>query len=127
MVHSMQRFSCRCYVQSFMNSDSSRAGLYVSARGNVCWQVLYELSCPPTKFEALIAQPSLLGAASVIVGLYIVLWGEAREIGEQVDLNHEYKQTRIVQEVIDDSEERRSHGIDLKQPLLAEKATNLTG
>ncbi|GAB4838178.1 hypothetical protein Ancab_027707 [Ancistrocladus abbreviatus] len=70
---------------------------------------------------------SLLGAAAVIVGLYVVLWGKAREFGEKLDLGQEYKQTRTVQDMIDDSDEKRSHKIDLKQPLLEDKVTILTG
>ncbi|KAK8707261.1 hypothetical protein V6N13_058322 [Hibiscus sabdariffa] len=57
---------------------------------------------------------SLIGALAVIVGLYVVLWGKAKDF-EKMDLF----QTRIVQVIVDKTSED-----DLQQPLLSDKSTN---
>lgn len=50
---------------------------------------------------------SLLGACGVILGLYIVLWGKAKDL-EEIRKEH--------------SEKKSSCNIDLEEPLLSEKS-----
>ncbi|KAK6235967.1 hypothetical protein SCA6_011304, partial [Theobroma cacao] len=68
---------------------------------------------------------SLVGAFAVIIGLYIVLWGKAKdveEIKEGMDPKPLNNQTKIVQVIMDESSEKTSK-IDLEEPLLSDKST----
>lgn len=75
---------------------------------------------------------SLVGAFAIVIGLYIVLWGKAKdleEIKEETDLKTSQNddQRRIVQVLIDESTEKNiSLKIDLEEPLLADKLNNVT-
>ncbi|KAK8707260.1 hypothetical protein V6N13_058321 [Hibiscus sabdariffa] len=65
---------------------------------------------------------SLVGALAVIVGLYVVLWGKAKDFEKmehEMDPNLINDQTRIVQVIVDKTSED-----DLQQPLLSDKSTN---
>jgi hypothetical protein len=55
---------------------------------------------------------SLVGAIGVITGLYIVLWGKAKDFDGR---KQELQQSNIVDDEI-------SNRIDLEEPLLAEKS-----
>lgn len=59
---------------------------------------------------------SLVGAVGVIAGLYIVLWGKAKEFSE-------IKQAAPQPNLQDDEISSR---IDLEQPLLSDKAEHVT-
>ncbi|GMJ07200.1 Usually multiple acids move in and out Transporters 34 [Hibiscus trionum] len=69
---------------------------------------------------------SLVGAFAVIVGLYFVLWGKAKDLekmGEEMDPKLLNDQTRSVQVIVDESSDKISH-VDLQEPLLSHKSTN---
>lgn len=64
---------------------------------------------------------SLVGAVAVIIGLYVVLWGKAKDLEESQTVsnpelqNNEAKNVRVL---IDESSNKTSCIIDLKEPLL---------
>lgn len=64
---------------------------------------------------------SLVGAVAVIIGLYVVLWGKAKDLEESQTVsnpelqNNEAKNVRVL---IDGSSNKTSCTIDLKEPLL---------
>ncbi|KAL5537355.1 hypothetical protein UlMin_046243 [Ulmus minor] len=62
---------------------------------------------------------SLLGAIGVIVGLYIVLWGKAKELEEITQDRDPRKNTHVL---INESSEKTNHKIDLEEPLLLDKS-----
>ncbi|KAE8056121.1 hypothetical protein FH972_012916 [Carpinus fangiana] len=70
---------------------------------------------------------SLIGAIGVIAGLYVVLWGKAKDL---VEINGEKKlqngetMARNVSILIDDSSEKTSCEIDLEEPLLSDKSVS---
>jgi hypothetical protein len=71
---------------------------------------------------------SLIGAIGVIAGLYVVLWGKAKDL---VEINIEEKTKlqndearNIVKILIDDSSKKTSCKIDLEEPLLSHKSSN---
>ncbi|CAL5328416.1 unnamed protein product [Camellia sinensis] len=70
---------------------------------------------------------SLIGGVGVILGLYVVLWGKAKDLQEskvERDPKFENDQTKIVQILVDESEERMSSiKIDLEEPFLSDKST----
>ena len=69
---------------------------------------------------------SLVGAFGVIIGLYIVLWGKAKdleEIKQEMDPKLLNNQTKIIQVIKDESSEK-TYKIDLEEPLLSDKPTN---
>ncbi|CAL5375037.1 unnamed protein product [Camellia sinensis] len=70
---------------------------------------------------------SLIGGVGVILGLYVVLWGKAKDLQEskvERDPKLENDQTKTVQILVDESEERMSTiKIDLEEPLLSDKST----
>ncbi|CAL5376512.1 unnamed protein product [Camellia sinensis] len=72
---------------------------------------------------------SLIGGVGVILGLYVVLWGKAKDLQEskvERDSKLENDQTKIVQILVDESEERMSSiKIDLEEPLLSDKSTKV--
>uniref|UniRef100_A0A5B7BP37 WAT1-related protein n=1 Tax=Davidia involucrata TaxID=16924 RepID=A0A5B7BP37_DAVIN len=57
---------------------------------------------------------SLVGAVGVIIGLYVVLWGKAKDLEESQN-----DQTRNVKILIDESSEKMGSKIDLEQSLLS--------
>ena len=67
----------------------------------------------------------MIGAIGVIAGLYVVLWGKAKDL---VQINGEKKlqtgeaMARNVNILIDDSSEKTSCKIDLEEPLLSDKS-----
>uniref|UniRef100_A0A2N9FGF6 WAT1-related protein n=1 Tax=Fagus sylvatica TaxID=28930 RepID=A0A2N9FGF6_FAGSY len=69
---------------------------------------------------------SLIGAIGVIIGLYAVLWGKAKNI---VEINENTKiqtdEAGNVNILKVDSSENTSCRIDLEEPLLADKASNV--
>lgn len=64
---------------------------------------------------------SLVGAVAVIIALYVVLWGKAKDLEESQTVsnpelqNNEAKNVRVL---IDESSNKTSCTIDLKEPLL---------
>ncbi|KAL7193692.1 hypothetical protein ACSBR2_025330 [Camellia fascicularis] len=72
---------------------------------------------------------SLIGGVGVILGLYVVLWGKAKDLQEsKVERvsKLENDQTKIVQILVDESEERMSSiKIGLEEPLLSDKSTKV--
>ena len=73
---------------------------------------------------------SLLGAFSVIIGLYIVLWGKAKDLQEIKQYikdipKLEYDQRKIIQVFIDQSSEKISTSCrnDLEESFLSHKST----
>ncbi|KAK8683094.1 hypothetical protein V6N13_039162 [Hibiscus sabdariffa] len=69
---------------------------------------------------------SMVGTFAVIVGLYVVLWGKAKDF-EKMEHGMDPKlvndQPRIVQVIVDEPADRTSED-DLQQPLLSDKSTN---
>ncbi|KAA8522806.1 hypothetical protein F0562_009229 [Nyssa sinensis] len=68
---------------------------------------------------------SLVGGIGVIIGLYVVLWGKAKDLEEsnvKTDVNPQIDQTRIEQILIDETSEKMSSKIDLEQPLLSDRS-----
>lgn len=66
---------------------------------------------------------SLVGASAVIMGLYIVLWGKAKDLEEtRQDTNPKTQndQTKTVKVLIEekDSSEKEAFQTDLEEPLL---------
>lgn len=57
---------------------------------------------------------SLVGVVAVIISLYVVLWGKAKDL-EESQQNNEAKNVRVL---IDESSNKTSCTIDLKEPLL---------
>ncbi|XVE98669.1 hypothetical protein REPUB_Repub03eG0127300 [Reevesia pubescens] len=69
---------------------------------------------------------SLVGAFAVIIGLYTVLWGKAKdleEIKQDMDPKLLNNLAKTVQVIIDESSETNNI-IDLEEPLLSDKPTN---
>ncbi|XP_008223640.2 PREDICTED: WAT1-related protein At4g30420 [Prunus mume] len=67
---------------------------------------------------------SLVGAIAVIIGLYIVIWGKAKDpkkMKQEVDSEQPSDQPRTIEVFIDDSSEKTSCKIDLEEPLLPQK------
>lgn len=68
---------------------------------------------------------SLIGAAAVIFGLYIVLWGKAKDLmkeDEKVDPKLEIDRRQTVKITI---EECRGVKPGLEEPLLSDKSNNI--
>ncbi|KAL3532935.1 hypothetical protein ACH5RR_006456 [Cinchona calisaya] len=61
---------------------------------------------------------SLFGAIAVIFGLYVVLWGKAKEYIKNDEEKKAEKQNTNHTIIIDESSEQTSYGIDLEEPLL---------
>lgn len=62
----------------------------------------------------------------MILGLYTVLWGKAKDIGgmnAEKHLSTQNVDSKIVSVVIDDSVDRTRCKTDLEEPLLLDKAT----
>jgi hypothetical protein len=67
----------------------------------------------------------LIGAIGVIAGLYVVLWGKAKdlvEINGEKTLQNGETMAKNVSILIDDSSEKTSCEIDLEEPLLSDKS-----
>ncbi|CAK9171361.1 unnamed protein product [Ilex paraguariensis] len=67
---------------------------------------------------------SLLGAAGVIIGLYIVLWGKAtdnEELNAEIEPISQNDQIESVQVFMDESIEKTICRINLQEPLLSTK------
>ncbi|GMY35503.1 WAT1-related protein At4g30420-like isoform X1 [Fagus crenata] len=65
---------------------------------------------------------SLLGAFAVIIGLYVVLWGKAKdleEIKQEVVPKLQHDQAKMVQVLRHKSPEKKNTKVDLEQPLLS--------
>ncbi|OMP05663.1 Drug/metabolite transporter [Corchorus olitorius] len=62
---------------------------------------------------------SLVGAFAVIIGLYVVLWGKAKDI-EEIKQETDPKLDQVI--IIDESSEKTCK-IDLEEPLLSNKST----
>uniref|UniRef100_A0A2N9EMA0 WAT1-related protein n=1 Tax=Fagus sylvatica TaxID=28930 RepID=A0A2N9EMA0_FAGSY len=64
----------------------------------------------------------LLGAFAVIIGLYVVLWGKAKdleEIKQEVVPKLQHDQAKMVQVLRHKSPEKKNTKVDLEQPLLS--------
>lgn len=64
---------------------------------------------------------SLVGAVAVIIGLYVVLWGKAKDPEESQTVSNpelQNNEARNVRVLIDESSDKTSCTIDLKEPLL---------
>lgn len=71
---------------------------------------------------------SAVGAVTVIVGLYTVLWGKAKDIGgmnAEKHLSTQNVDSKIVSVIIDGSVDRTRCKTDLEEPLLLDKATKV--
>ncbi|CAN6725440.1 unnamed protein product [Malus baccata var. baccata] len=62
---------------------------------------------------------SLVGGVAVVIGLYIVLWGKAKD-QQKTKQETDPNQSRTVDQILidDDSTEKTSCKIDLEEPLL---------
>ena len=71
---------------------------------------------------------SLVGGIGVIFGLYVVLWGKAKDIEElkgSTDQKLQKDQTRAVEILIDESSEKINGENDLEEPLLSDKSSKV--
>lgn len=71
---------------------------------------------------------SAVGAVTVILGLYTVLWGKAKDIGgmnAEKHLSTQNVDSKIVSVIIDGSVDRTRCKTDLEEPLLLDKATKV--
>ncbi|KAJ4709445.1 WAT1-related protein [Melia azedarach] len=67
---------------------------------------------------------SLFGACAVIIGLYMVLWGKAKDIEdkkEEAGPKLQDDQTRTVQVIVEEALDKKSCKIDLEEPLISSK------
>lgn len=67
---------------------------------------------------------SLVGAIAVIIDLYVVIWGKAKDpqkMKQEVDSEQPSDQPKTIEVFIDDSLEKTSCKIDLEEPLLPQK------
>ncbi|XP_059596544.1 WAT1-related protein At4g30420 [Vitis vinifera] len=98
----------------------SRRGPLFSAMFNPLCTVIVTILDPLSLHEELYIG-SLVGAVAVIIGLYVVLWGKAKDLEESQTVsnpelqNNEAKNVRVL---IDESSNKTSCTIDLKEPLL---------
>ncbi|KAM0989552.1 hypothetical protein ACFX15_012978 [Malus domestica] len=69
---------------------------------------------------------SLVGGVAVVIGLYIVLWGKAKD-QQKTKQETDPNQSRTVDQILidDDSTEKTSCKIDLEEPLLKKKNRRL--
>eukprot|EP00257_Ricinus_communis_P020922 XP_015580287.1 WAT1-related protein At4g28040 isoform X1 [Ricinus communis] len=71
---------------------------------------------------------SLIGALAVIIGLYIVLWGKAKdheEIKKDMHLELQNDNSSILQVTADESLEKRNCTADLEVPLISHKSVDI--
>ena len=69
---------------------------------------------------------SLIGGVSVIIGLYAVLWGKAKDLVEiKENANFQTDEASTVKTSEVDTSEKTSWKIDLEKPLLTDKASNV--
>ncbi|XP_050216078.1 WAT1-related protein At4g30420-like isoform X2 [Mercurialis annua] len=66
---------------------------------------------------------SLIGALAVIIGLYVVLWGKAKdheEIQKNMLVKQQNDESRIVRAIVDDSlQKKKNHNAELEELLLS--------
>ncbi|THG00218.1 WAT1-related protein At4g30420-like [Camellia sinensis] len=133
-LHSYLELSC-CLYAGIVGSTISffvqawcilRRGPLFSAMFNPLCTVIVTIFATIFLHEELYVG-SLMGGVGVILGLYVVLWGKAKDLQESKvdrDPKLENDQTKIVQTLVDESEERMSSiKIDLEEPLLSDKST----
>lgn len=63
----------------------------------------------------------LVGAVAVIIGLYVVLWGKAKDLEESQTVSNpelQNNKAKNVRVLIDESSNKTSCTIDLKEPPL---------
>ncbi|KDP38759.1 hypothetical protein JCGZ_04112 [Jatropha curcas] len=60
---------------------------------------------------------SFIGGLAVIIGLYVVLWGKAKDFDEEI----KKEESSIVKVIIDESLEKKNFKIDLEEPFLSQK------
>ncbi|KAI8018476.1 WAT1-related protein [Camellia lanceoleosa] len=133
-LHSYLELSCCLYAGIVGSAVSffvqawciSRRGPLFSAMFNPLCTVIVTIFATIFLHEELYVG-SLIGGVGVILGLYVVLWGKAKDLQEskvERDPKLENDQTKIVQILVDESEERMSSiKIDLEEPLLSDKST----
>lgn len=69
---------------------------------------------------------SLIGGVGVIIGLYAVLWGKAKDLVEiKENANFQTDEVSTVKTSEIDSSEKSGWKIDLEKPLLTDKACNV--
>lgn len=69
---------------------------------------------------------SLIGGVGVIIGLYAVLWGKAKDLVEiKENANFQTDEASTVKTSEIDSSEKSGWKIDLEKPLLTDKACNV--
>ncbi|XVF47817.1 hypothetical protein PTKIN_Ptkin03bG0141400 [Pterospermum kingtungense] len=105
---------------------SKRGPLY-SAMFNPLCTVIVTISAALLLHEE-IYMGSLIGAAGVIGGLYVVLWGKAKDlqvINKETDPESQNDQKSTMKTgLIDESAQTSSHKHDLEEPLLSDKSTH---
>jgi hypothetical protein len=70
----------------------------------------------------------LLGAVGVIIGLYVVLWGKAKDlemIKQEAVPELQHDRAKIVQVLIHESSEKSSSKVDMEEPLLSRKSSDV--
>lgn len=69
---------------------------------------------------------SLIGGVGVIIGLYAVLWGKAKDLVEiKENANFQTDEASTVKTSDVDNSEKTSWKIDLEKPLLTDKVCNV--
>ncbi|KAJ8767336.1 hypothetical protein K2173_017380 [Erythroxylum novogranatense] len=106
------------YVQAWCISQ--RGPLFSAMFNPACTVIVTILAAPILHEEIYIG--SLIGAVGVVIGLYFVLWGKAKDILDtqnETEPKFNLKQTRNDDIFADESKDGRSCKHDLEQPLLA--------
>lgn len=64
----------------------------------------------------------------MIIGLYVVLWGKAKDlemIKQEAVPELQHDQAKIVQVLIHESSEKRTSEVDMEEPLLSRKSSDV--
>ncbi|KAK7834559.1 WAT1-related protein At4g30420 [Quercus suber] len=103
----------------------SRRGPLFSAMFNPLCTVIVTILAAAFLHEK-IYTGSLIGGVGVIIGLYAVLWGKAKDLVEiKENANFQTDEASTVKTSDVDTSEKTSWKIDLEKPLLTDKACNV--
>ncbi|KAE8056120.1 hypothetical protein FH972_012915 [Carpinus fangiana] len=133
-LHSMVEFGCCLYagigsaVTFFVQAwcISQRGPLFSAMFNPLCTVITTILSSLFLNEE--LYTGSLLGAVGVIIGLYVVLWGKAKDlemIKQEAVPELQHDQAKIVQVLIHESSENSSSKVDMEEPLLSRKSSDV--
>ncbi|OVA06907.1 Drug/metabolite transporter [Macleaya cordata] len=104
---------------------SLRGPLFSAMFNPLCTVIVTILACLILHEE--LYTGSLVGAFAVVAGLYVVLWGKAKDLEKIIERDHISTTTptddskKVVNILIQDSTDQEICKIDLEEPLLAKK------